>query len=352
MGSRVLIVDDEEPIRRLLSRVLEEAHYVVSTAADGQEAWEQIEDCPVDLVLADVRMPRLSGMELLQRIVQRDDDIAVVFLTACEDLPMAVHAMKLGAEDYLVKPVRIEQVTEAIKAALARRDDRLAAKILAAEQAVELVRFRGRLQEATQETLELLAAILDAREKETSNHSKRVSEFTVRLGREMGLKEEELQTLARGALLHDVGKIGIPDAILCKPTELTAEEREEMQKHPQIGYRILQSISSLRSAAEMVLAHHANFDGTGYPVHWKGDRIPLGSRIFAVADSFDAMTSDRPYRSQLSYEEACREILRCSGTQFDPAVVAAFLRISPEEWEAIRRSLPSSVEVGGAARIR
>jgi putative nucleotidyltransferase with HDIG domain len=231
------------------------------------------------------------------------------------------------------------QVTEAVGRALAKRERLLASKLAALEQSLEVQSFGDRLREASLGTLELLVAVLDERERETMCHSKRVSEFAVHLGREMGLSEEECDVLARGALLHDVGKIAIPDAILRKPSGLTEGERAEMRRHPEVGYRLLQSVSNLRAAAEIVLGHHANFDGSGYPVPWAGERIPLGARIFSVVDSFDAMTSDRPYRRALSYAEASEEILRCAGTQFDPMVVAAFRGISPAVWDEIRRSV-------------
>jgi putative nucleotidyltransferase with HDIG domain len=289
-------------------------------------------------------MPNISGMQLLEKVAERGADAAVVVLTACEDLPIAVGAMKLGADDYLVKPVDMAQLLRSVEQALRRREDRLEARIAAAAQAGEVLKFQERLRAATQETLELLVAVLDARERETSCHSKRVSEYAVLLGRELGLSGAELETLRKGALLHDVGKVGIPDAILTKPGELDESERQQMQKHPQIGYRILQAVESLRPAAEIVLAHHANFDGGGYPVRWKGERIPLGSRIFSVVDTFDAMTSDRPYRGRVSYEEACAEITRCAGTQFDPRIVEAFLRICPKRWDEIRAALAEGDE--------
>jgi len=338
-GNRILIVDDEAPVRSVLNALLRESGYGTLEASSGAEALARLEDEPVDLVLTDLRMPNVSGMQLLERVVARGDDTAVVVLTACEDLPMAVRAMKLGAHDYLVKPVQADQLLRAVEQALQRREDRLSARIAEHQRSAEILRFKERLQAATQETLELLVAVLDARERETLHHSKRVSEFAVLLGREMGLSGDALEVLRKAALLHDVGKIGIPDAILTKPGDLNEAEREEMQKHPQIGYRILQAVESLRPAAEIVLAHHANYDGTGYPVRWKGERIPLGSRIFSVVDSYDAMTSDRPYRGRLTHQAACAEIRRCAGTQFDPRVVEAFLRMGEDRWQAIRQAL-------------
>jgi response regulator RpfG family c-di-GMP phosphodiesterase len=341
--ARILIVDDEEAIRSLLVECLALRGYETAGAANGREALRRVAERPVDLILTDLRMPAMDGMELLRAIVERGDETAVVLVTACEDLPAAVEAMKAGAYDYLVKPLDLGMVTLAVERALRKRQGVLAAKMAAFDQSLELQRFGDRLQEASQEALEMLVAVLDARERETMCHSKRVSEFAVHLGQVMHLSENEIETLRRAALLHDVGKVGIPDAILGKPCDLTEAERDEMRRHPEIGYRILQAVASLHPAAEIVLAHHANFDGSGYPVTWAGERIPLGARIFSVVDCFDAMTSDRPYRSALSGEEARREIVRCSGTQFDPGVVAAFASVELRVWDEIRARVGADV---------
>lgn len=335
--ARILIVDDEESVRRLLRTHLSELGYDVRTAADGEEAWRIVDHEPVDLVLSDVRMPRMGGLELLQKVRSRRDDVGFILLTGCDEVPTAVAALQTGALDYLVKPSSMVAVAAAVVKALKRQSELMADKLASFEAVLQVGDLSGRLQRADMETLELLVAILDARESETMHHSKRVSEMAVHLGRVIGWPESEIDVLRRGALLHDIGKIGLPDAILGKPGNLTEEERAIVRRHPEIGYRILQSVSSLRPTAEIVLAHHAWFDGSGYPVPWSGERIPLGARIFTVVDSFDAMASDRSYRSALSYEEIRREIARCSGTQFDPALVAAFESVPPEIWAEIRQ---------------
>jgi len=334
-NARILVVDDEESIRALLKELLSSLGYEVGLAANGLEALSVLDDHPVDLLLSDIRMPGMTGMELLKMVALRRDEIPVVLLTACDEVPIAVEAMKSGALDYLVKPIDLDAVTRAVRRALNVQRRLVAERLVAFEAQARVGDLGNRLQRASQETLELLVAVLDARESETMHHSKRVCETAVHLARVVGLDGDELEVLRRGALLHDIGKVGVPDAILQKPGELTAQERAEMNRHPQIGYRILQSVESLRPAAGMVLAHHANFDGSGYPVAWSGNRIPLGARIFAVVDSFDAMTSHRPYRRALDYQEARREIARCAGGQFDPQVVAAFESVPPETWEEI-----------------
>jgi putative nucleotidyltransferase with HDIG domain len=192
------------------------------------------------------------------------------------------------------------------------------------------------VEESYKITLEALVTALDAREHETQAHSQRVREYTLTLAKQLGLKHDDLIQTGRGALLHDVGKIGVPDSILLKPGRLTAEEWTEMMKHPQLGFKILRKIRFLAPAAELVLTHQERWDGKGYPNELAGRDIPLGSRIFAVADTMDAMTSDRPYRKALTFEAAVEEVRRCSGTQFDPYVVEAFLSVPGESWKVIQ----------------
>lgn len=206
-----------------------------------------------------------------------------------------------------------------------------------------------KLDDSYRTTLEALATALDARDAETLGHSARVAAYTVAVGRRMGLSEEGLTDLYRGALLHDVGKIGIRDAILLKPGKLTSEEWQEMRKHPEIGARMLEGIAFLEKAIPIVLCHQERYDGKGYPERLKGEAIPIGARIFSVVDTLDAMTSDRPYRRALPYERARREILRFSGTQFDPAVVEVFLSIPEEEWQDIQKHVIEGMSVRRAA---
>jgi putative nucleotidyltransferase with HDIG domain len=210
------------------------------------------------------------------------------------------------------------------------------------ERTAELRRLLDNLHDASEITLEALVAALDAREHETQAHSKRVSEYTLYLAREMSVDALDLDVIRRGAMLHDIGKIGIPDSILLKPGKLTDEEWVGMQKHPQIGYWILAGIEALRPASDIVLSHHERHDGNGYPRKLSADQIPLGARIFSVADCLDVMTSDRPYRKALSYEDARSEITRFAGTQFDAEVVKYFLRVRPDVWTEIRATTSRS----------
>jgi putative nucleotidyltransferase with HDIG domain len=345
LSSRILIVDDEAPIRALLCEHLQQVGYEVMLAPNGCDAMELINGSEFDLVLTDVRMPGMNGLELLAEIMRTRPAVGVLMLTACEDLTLAVNAMRIGALDYILKPFRLSEITVSVQEALERRRNQLEQtqrmqllEETVNERTVELRRMLDRLHDASEITLEALVAALDAREHETKAHSKRVSEYTLYLAREMSVDASHLDVIRRGAMLHDIGKIGISDAILLKPGKLTDEEWVDMQKHPQIGYWILDGIEALKPASDVVLSHHERYDGTGYPGRLHGSEIPLGARIFSVADTLDVMTSDRPYRKALSYEEARTEISRFSGTQFDPEVVKYFLQVPLEIWNSIRNS--------------
>ena len=341
---RILIVDDEEPIRTLLASALSLQGFRTATAGGAAEALDILSRENLDLVLSDVRMPGMDGMALLSEIARRHDGIGVVMLTGCEDVSLAVDAMKAGALDYVLKPFRLEQVGRVVREALNRRQAKVreASHVRRLEGAVErqsaeLRRILAHLQEASEVTLEALVAALDAREHETKAHSKRVSEYSLELARRMGVDADAREVIRRGAMLHDIGKIGISDAILLKPSALTETEWRQMRKHPQIGYWILNGIESLQTASEIVLSHHERYDGRGYPRGLKATEIPLGARIFSVADTLDAITSDRPYQQGKPYAEARREIAANSGAQFDPKVVEQFMRVLPQVWEEIRR---------------
>jgi len=340
---RVLVVDDEEPIRGMLAHYLERQGYDTSAAGDGSQALELLGRSQFDLVLSDVRMPGMDGLALLGEIVRRHPDTGVLMLTGCEDVGMAVAAMKAGALDYVLKPFRLDEVGASVRGALERRGQALSRaehlrrlEEAVRRQTVELQATLAHLEEASESTLDALVSALDAREHETRAHSKRVGEYTVRLAREMGVDEAGVETIRRGAMLHDIGKIGIPDRILLKPGQLSESEWREMRRHPQIGYWILSGVEPLREAAEMVLCHHERFDGRGYPRGLKGEAIVLGARIFSVMDCWDAMTSDRPYHRGVSWEEARREIDAHAGSQFDPEVVKAFLAVPVHVWLEIR----------------
>ncbi len=332
--AHILIVDDDEQVRVFLCDLLRYHGYRATDAPEGRRALELLATQDFDLVLSDLRMPGMDGLELLRELGCRPDGPPAVILSACTDLPMAVDAMKRGAADYIVKPVDARVLLDSIEKALAagrsraRERSRLVeAELALDERTAELLRALHQVHLFSEATLEALVTALDAREHESQLHSQRVSQSAVRLGEAMGLGTSELVLLRRGALLHDIGKLGVSDHILLKRGELEPEEWEQMRRHPEIGARILSKIEPLRPAAELVLFHHECFDGSGYPHGLRGKDIPLGARIFSVVDCVDAMTYDRPYRKAVSIEAARAEIARCAGTQFDPLVVERFLEL-------------------------
>jgi len=341
--ARILVVDDEAPIRDILHQYLSEQGHEVVQAADGAQALDCLARGGVELVVTDIRMPVMSGLELLKHIGSRQYDVGVVMLTACDDVASAVRAMKSGALDYVLKPFRLDELGETVDRALTtfrqqRRDRMQLAELedVINAQARQLRQVLGELHDAWEKALDAMVAALDAREHEPESHSKRVSEGAAVLASSLGVETELMEAIRRGAMLHDIGKIGIPDSILLKPGKLTGPEWVEMRKHPQIGFWILDGIEVLTPARQIVLTHHENFDGSGYPAGLKGDAIPLGSRIFSIVDSLDAMTSDRPYRKAMTYERARQEIEEGAGVQYDPEVVRRFLQIPPRAWAEVR----------------
>jgi putative nucleotidyltransferase with HDIG domain len=340
--AKVLIVDDEAAIRSLLMRSLSGDSIECVPSSDAFDALSRLKNDKFALVMSDVCMPGMSGIELLRSIKRLDPDLSVIMITGVLDLATAVDSLKMGACDYITKPFDLVAIRRAVGQALERHRLTLENRYyqrelerLVQERTMELNGALKEVEEGYRFTLEALAAALDAREHETQAHSQRVREYAITLAQRLNLKTTNIIDIGRGALLHDIGKIGVPDSILLKPAKLTADEWIHMKRHPRVGYEILKSIRFLSSAAEIVLAHQERWDGAGYPNGLAGTEIPLGARIFGVVDTLDAMTSDRPYRKALSFQDARREIFRCNGTQFDPQVAEAFLSIESETWESI-----------------
>jgi response regulator RpfG family c-di-GMP phosphodiesterase len=342
--ARILIVDDQEGVRELLHDLLE-ADYDCTQASTGEQALEVLRGGDFDLLLTDITMPGMSGLELIPRAVAQSPSTVIITISGSQTIETAIEAMRVGAFDYITKPFDLDHVTSAVSRALehgrlreAKRRYETRLEELVAQRTQELHRALDTVEEAYRSTLNALTAALDARDRETSGHSRRVVAFSLRLGHELGLDREGLRALEFGALLHDIGKIGVPDAILRKPAQLNAEEWSRMRQHPLYGERILQGIEFLRGAARVVAQHHERWDGTGYPLGARGREIDLNARIFAVADAFDAITSDRVYRTAKPYEAAAAELDEWAGTQFDPEVVAAFHRVAREDWDDLRRA--------------
>jgi len=342
--TRILIVDDDSSVRDVISVLLTEEGYAVTAVASAQAALDAAQLGEHSLAISDVRMPGKDGFWLLERMRELHPDTAVIMLTAFGDTEAAVECLRNGAADYLLKPPKVTELIRAIERALGRRRLELARQRYrrsledrVREKTAELSRTLHDLQSTYSQTLWTLVAALDAREHETSDHSQRVVRYTLAVARRLGIAERDLPDIGRGALLHDIGKIGVPDAILLKPARLTQEEWTEMRKHPQIGFNILKSVDFLGVPAQIVLAHQERYDGRGYPHGLSGDAIPIGARIFAIADAFDAMTSDRPYRKAGSREAARAEIAKFAGTQFDARCAEAFLSMKEAELDELAR---------------
>jgi putative nucleotidyltransferase with HDIG domain len=344
---RLLIVDDDESVRRIVAAILKDEGYDTTTAASANEALSFLSEEPFALVITDIKMPDRDGLWLLGELRRVHPEVAVIMMTGYGQVDTAVDCLKYGAADYLTKPVRVNHLSASVMRALDRRrlemENRAYQRGLEGaveEKTRELERAYTEISETYRITLEALVTALDARECETGNHSQRVVKLTLAIADRIGLAGPERDHLARGALLHDIGKIGVSDQVLLKPGKLTPEEWQEMRRHPEIGARILSGIPFLGPAAEIVLSHQERWDGLGYPRGLSKEQVPIGARIFAVADAVDAITSDRPYRRGHSFQFARQEIERYAGTQFDPEVVRHFLTISEEEWSAIRGEQP------------
>jgi putative nucleotidyltransferase with HDIG domain len=345
---QILVVDDEEAIREVVSTMLESKGYRCTAVSNGRAAQEQVKRVTPDLVLSDMIMPEMDGIKLLDWLREYDPEVPVIMVTAIHDISTALEAIRRGAYDYILKPFEKDQLFLGVGRALQHR--RLVAENrsyqLKLEQQVEertaqLSNALAQLEQSYDDTLEALGSALDLKDAETEGHCQRVTAFTISIAKAMPVPNHYLPILARAAFLHDIGKMAIPDGILRKPGPLTDDEKQIMRKHCEIGYNMLIRIPFLQDAAEIVLAHQEFYDGTGYPRGLKGDQIPLGARIFTIADSLDAMISDRPYRRALPMSHAREEIRRCSGTQFDPKVVEVFATIPEQHWIDLREHLGS-----------
>ncbi len=329
--ARILIVDDDESVRDVISVLLREEGYHCDTASGADMALDMAEREDTPLVISDMKMPGKDGLWLLEAFRDKHPDTSIIMLTGYGDTESAVDCLRRGAVDYLLKPPKLTDLIRSIERALAKRRIELARKKYqkklerkVRDRTTELRKALKDISITYENTLMALVSALDAREHETSDHSIRVVEYTVAIANQLGLKGGELEEIGRGALLHDIGKIGVPDAVLLKPGKLTPDEWVEMRKHPDIGFHMIEPIPFLSVPATIVLSHQERWDGQGYPRNLARNEIHIGARIFAVADTLDAMTSDRPYRKGTTFANAVAEITRCGGSQFDPDVVKAF----------------------------
>ncbi len=346
--AQVLYVDDDVGLCRLFSRVFsDDVDLAISTAGSGPEGVDLIRSRSFDVIISDLRMPGMNGLDFLAAARRERPEARRLLVSGQADFGDALEAInRVGIDRLLTKPWEMNDLRSAVRAAaehaaLIRENVTVTAELR--RRTDDLLRVNERLdalvEERTGNLLDGLVSALDLRDSETQWHSRRVGRYARRLAQELGIGGRELDDIERGATLHDIGKIGVRDAVLLKPGPLDEREWAEMRRHPALGYEILKGIGFLERARLVPLHHQERFDGTGYPQGLKGTAICVGARVFAVVDTYDAITNDRPYRKCQTYEVARAEIAKCTGTQFDPAVVHAWLRIPQAEWNAIREEI-------------
>ena len=343
VSPRILIVDDEVEITEILADLLSQ-DYECTRAGSAEEALSRLQESVFQLVISDITMPGMSGLDMIPHVKELSPDTVVVMISGMQTVESAIGALRVGAFDYLMKPFDLRQVEAVVKRALEHHDLVVAKQRyenhleeLVEQRTAELDRALNSLEGAYRSTLKALTAALETRDSETHGHSERVVSYSLRLGREYGLNSDQMKSLEFGSLLHDIGKIGVPDSILRKPAKLTEEEWVRMREHPLHGQQILRGIEFLQGASRVVAQHHEKWDGTGYPLGLRNEDIDICARIFSVADAFDAITSDRVYRRGKPYEAAAQELDDWAGRQFDPKVVEAFHRVPKEDWEELHR---------------
>lgn len=323
---RILLVDDDALVRDTFATILEDEGYEVCSVSSAQDARAALQCTSYDIMLCDIYMPDQTGLEMLHQTLSEFPDMPVILITGNATVDMARDALRQGASDFITKPCRAGELPIIVERNLTRQ----------AVQRKNTLRHKLALHLSNESVLDALLSALNARDTETEGHTERVAGYTMEIADKMGLPSEDMYHIERGAWLHDIGKIGIPDRILLKPGKLTDEEWVEMRKHPLIGYQMCAKIEMFRQVSQIVLHHHEAWDGGGYPDKLAGEEIPLGARIFAIADTLDAMRSDRPYRAALPFSAAYEEIIKNSGRQFDPEIVKVFVSIPEARWEYIR----------------
>jgi putative nucleotidyltransferase with HDIG domain len=324
---RILIVDDEMAIRRLLLQKLSGQGYDCEEADSAEQALNKMRSYPFELVILDIKMPGKSGVELLPQMKACYPCTAFIMATAVTETSIAIHCMKQGADDYVCKPFNLEELVLSVGRSLEKRRLELRIKEYQEHLKQKVDQQTIQIRQLFLGSIEALVFALEAKDKYTAGHSRRVTEISLAIGRELRLPDEELENLRWGGLLHDVGKIAVDQFVQNKPAKLTPEEYEHIMIHAHVGAGIVRPVVS-ESVVEIIEHHHDHYDGTGLHQVVAGKDIPIGARILAVADAFDAMTSTRPYRSAMSGDEAVDEIRRCNGTQFDPIVADAFMKVS------------------------
>jgi response regulator RpfG family c-di-GMP phosphodiesterase len=348
----LLIIDQDETKRKILTSFFS-ARYSCDEADSLNAAVAKIREKEYSVILTSFSISSLNALDLMPYLQELSPRTIPVFISDSEAAGNTVRAFRAGAFEVIQKPFELKKADVVIEKAFGKFElrwlkDRYQYHLeeLVAERTVELDKALEEVENSYRSTLKALVQALETRDFETHGHSERVVTFSLRLGYELGLEKEKMRDLELGALLHDIGKIGVPDAVLRKPAKLNEEEWAKMKLHPQHGQKILRNIPFLEGAARIVAQHHERWDGEGYPFGLRGEDIDLGARIFAVVDAFDAMVSDRVYRKGCSYDNALEELERCAGAQFDPLVVEAFRAVPKEDWEILReRSLMEKQEL-------
>jgi putative nucleotidyltransferase with HDIG domain len=338
---QALIVDGDPEARRAAAAALTAAGYGCHEREDAREAREFLRNMEGGLLVTELELPDGSAAELLAAARRRHPEVGLLVVSGTREVTIAIQALQGGALDYIVKPVGAEELERRVRAALERQRQIRQHHEYQFELEQKVVQRTRELQQTYEQVLHSLGEAVAARDTETHDHTRRVTQLSLHLARALGIRGPELTGVEWGAALHDVGKIGIPDAILLKPSSLTDDEWDTMKRHCEIGHRMLRGFGFLRDALPVVLHHHEHFDGSGYPYGLSGDSIPFAARIFAVVDAYDAMTSDRPYRPPLDPDEAKQELARCAATQFDPHIVDAFLGMA-------EASVPTTAAYAGA----
>jgi response regulator RpfG family c-di-GMP phosphodiesterase len=332
MEDRILIVDDEKMICSVLARRLNREGYGCVMADNGREALGHFYKDAFSLIISDIKMPEIDGIELLRRVKEMSPRMMVIIMTAYPEIDMAVEAMRAGAYDFIIKPVDLDLVVLSVKKALEKKklEEEVEAyhknlERLVEERTAEIRQALSVVKKSHLDSVMVLAGAIDAKDPYTRGHSDRVRKMSVRIGMKLGFDEKRLENLVFGALLHDIGKIGIKDDVLQKQGNLNSMEYQYIQEHPLIGVKIVEGIDFFKDKIPVIRNHHEYFDGSGYPDGLVGEAIPLEARTVAVPDAFDAMTSSRPHHEAMSLEEALSEMERGKGKQFDPKILGIFL---------------------------
>lgn len=333
MEHRILIADDEEIICAVLSQRLTREGYSCVTAHNGKDALNHFYKEQFSLIISDIRMPEMDGLKLLQNVKAVRPTMMFIIMTGYPEIELAVEAIHLGVNDFLIKPFDLELAVFSVKKALEQKkmEEELESyhrslKKLVEERTEKLQQAYLTLKKAYLDSVKVLAEAIDAKDTYTRGHSDRVRRMSLQIAVSLGFTEERREVLEYGALLHDIGKIGIEDEILRKPGPLSPEEFQTIQQHPLVGVKIVEGIEFFKDKIPMIRSHHEHFDGKGYPDGLVGEAIPLEARIIAVPDAFDAMASLRPHRRAMSLEDILLEMEKYKGKQFDPNILEVFLK--------------------------